>query len=81
MEAIRSSETSVHTRSKRRHIQEDGILHNHRCESLKSYETKFVAFSLFVLEFVLFPSLLLVILKFVFELLKKHVKKQEAVSN
>jgi hypothetical protein len=28
MEAIRSSETSVHTRSTRRHNPEDGILHN-----------------------------------------------------
>jgi hypothetical protein len=27
MEAIRSSETSVHTRSTRRHIPQDGILH------------------------------------------------------
>jgi predicted MPP superfamily phosphohydrolase len=27
VEAIRSSETSVHTRSTRHHIQEDGILH------------------------------------------------------
>jgi hypothetical protein len=32
-----SSETSVHIRSTRRHIQEDGILHSHRCEYLKSY--------------------------------------------
>jgi hypothetical protein len=27
----------VHTRSTRRHIPEDGILHSHRCENLKSY--------------------------------------------
>jgi hypothetical protein len=38
MEAIRSSETSVHTRSTLRYIPEDGILHSHRCEDLKSYE-------------------------------------------
>jgi hypothetical protein len=31
MEAIRSSETSVHTRSTWRHIPEDGILHNDTC--------------------------------------------------
>jgi hypothetical protein len=36
MEAIRSSETSVHTRSARHHIPEDGILHSHRSENLKS---------------------------------------------
>jgi hypothetical protein len=38
MEAIRSSETSVHTRSTQRHIPEDGILHSHRCENLKSFK-------------------------------------------
>jgi hypothetical protein len=27
----------AHTRSARRHIPEDGILHSHRCENLKSY--------------------------------------------
>jgi hypothetical protein len=37
MEAMRSSETSVHTRSTWRHIPEDGILHSHCRENLKSY--------------------------------------------
>jgi hypothetical protein len=32
-----SSETSVHTRSTRHHIPENGILHSHRRENLKSY--------------------------------------------
>jgi hypothetical protein len=36
MEAIRFTETSVDARSTQRHIQEDDILHSHRCESLKS---------------------------------------------
>jgi hypothetical protein len=39
MEAIFFSETSVDTqRTKRRYITEDGTLHNHRCENLKSYK-------------------------------------------
>jgi hypothetical protein len=37
MEAIRSSETSIYTRSTLRHIPEDGILHSHRYEKLKHY--------------------------------------------
>jgi hypothetical protein len=38
MEAIRSSETSVQsTTSTQRHTPEDGILHSHRRENLKSY--------------------------------------------
>jgi hypothetical protein len=37
MEAIRSSEMSVLTRTTRRHIPGDGILHSHRRENLKSY--------------------------------------------
>jgi hypothetical protein len=34
-----SSETSVHTKSTRRHITEYGILHSHRRENLKPYNT------------------------------------------
>jgi hypothetical protein len=37
MEALRSSETSVHTRATLRSIQEDGILYSHRRENLKCY--------------------------------------------
>jgi hypothetical protein len=40
MEAKCSSETSVDIqRTTRRYIPEDGTLHNHRCENLKSYIT------------------------------------------
>jgi hypothetical protein len=37
MKVIHSSEMSVHTRSTQHHIPEDGILHSHCCENLKSY--------------------------------------------
>jgi hypothetical protein len=37
MEAICSSETSVHTRSTRCHIPGDGLLHSHHRDNLKSY--------------------------------------------
>jgi hypothetical protein len=37
MEAIGNFETSVLTRATPRNIQEDGILHSHRRENLKSY--------------------------------------------
>jgi hypothetical protein len=36
--ALRSSGLSVPTRAKSRHVSEDGILHSHRHENLKTYK-------------------------------------------
>jgi hypothetical protein len=47
MEAIRSSATSVQsTISTRRHTPEDGILHSHRRENLKSYIWSYFIFKI-----------------------------------
>jgi hypothetical protein len=40
MEATRSSETTVRTGAIPYHIPEDGILHSHRHENLRSYKCK-----------------------------------------
>jgi hypothetical protein len=41
MEALRSFEKSVLTTARRRHISEVGILHCHRRENLKSYDSRY----------------------------------------
>jgi hypothetical protein len=43
MEAIHSSETTVLTRATWRNIPENGILHSHRRENLKSYNKRMVS--------------------------------------
>jgi hypothetical protein len=47
MEAICYSETSFYTRSERRYIPDDGILHSRRCENLKSYTYFLLSFFFF----------------------------------
>jgi hypothetical protein len=55
IEATRSFETSIFTRHTRRQIPEDGILHSHRCENLKSCISKVIRNlinkNVFLLEF------------------------------
>jgi hypothetical protein len=41
-EALHFSETSVLSRATQRNIPEDGILHSHNCQNLKSYISKHV---------------------------------------
>jgi hypothetical protein len=47
MEVIHSSETSVHIRTIRRYILEEGNLHNYRCQNLKSYIYYHIRFRIF----------------------------------
>jgi hypothetical protein len=42
-EAVSSSETSVLKRATQRNVPEDGILHSHRREHLKSYDVSLIA--------------------------------------
>jgi hypothetical protein len=49
MEAICSSETSILTRTTRRHIPEDDIPHSHRRENLKSYNISWRAHEIIAL--------------------------------
>jgi hypothetical protein len=46
MEALRSPETSVLKEATRRNISEDGILHSHCRENLKSYVLQLVTFTI-----------------------------------
>jgi hypothetical protein len=58
IEAIFSSETSIDAeRTTQRCIPEDGTLHNHRCENLKSYN--FIEHPVFCVKFCILARALL----------------------
>jgi hypothetical protein len=57
MKALRSSETSVLTRSTRRNITEDTIFHGHRHENLKSYIVRIWHFHIGDYEFLYFGGI------------------------
>jgi hypothetical protein len=59
MEAIRSPDTSVLTRVTQRYIIEDGILHSHRRENLKSYTVSSETLTLLLLLLLLYYIIIL----------------------
>jgi hypothetical protein len=58
MEVTHSFEMLVHTRSTRRRIPEDDILHSQCCENLKSYIKKSLIISFSLLQIMRHPTLL-----------------------
>jgi hypothetical protein len=78
VQALSSSETLVHTRDTRRNIPEDVILHSHRRENIKSYETFLylqLPFKLLVLSDLSWKSA-----RFVFMELMVHVERSISIA-